>query len=326
LASWSPGRQTPGRKKAMLEKIGVKVGLKKGEYFFNEPLSKHTTWKVGGPADVIYVPKNLISCRALLQQLQEEKIPYFILGNGSNVLVGDKGFRGAVIKLRAINTIDFNENIVTVGSGVALPVLAMEASKRSLSGLEFLAGIPGTVGAGVKVNAGADGANISDVFVSALVWQEGVEKEISVDEMEFSYRTSALKNTPTVILRAIFKLNNGNQENIKHQMQHSLLYRKNKQPIEYPNAGSVFKNPTDNFAGKLIADAGLQGKSIGGATVSTKHANFIVNTGKATAKDIKSLITLVQQEVLTSSGILLEPEVEFIGEFYRGWNNEFTTS
>lgn len=299
----------------MLIDIKGITGLTNCKYLLDEPLAKYTTWKVGGKADILFLPESTESCLKVLHALYDRGTPYFVLGNGSNILIGDKGFRGAVVKLAGLNNMDFTENIVTVGCGAMLPVLAVEAAKRHFSGLEFIAGIPGTVGAALKINAGADGENISDVFHSAIVWQDGLQKEVFAEDMQYSYRQSAFKNASAVFLMAKFSLAYGEQEKIKHKMQQNISARKSKQPLEYPNAGSVFKNPVGSFAGKLIADAGLQGRSIGGATVSLKHANFIVNTGHATAEDTKKLILLVQQEVASYSGITLEPEVEFIGEF-----------
>ena len=299
----------------MQTKINELANLTRCKFLANEALAKHTTWHVGGPADALFMPQSVEECIEVLNAATLQNIPFFILGNGSNLLVGDKGFRGIVIKTSALKNITFTRDSVSAECGVKLPLLAMESAKRSLSGLEFAAGIPGTIGGVVKMNAGAEGSSIANVFKKALCWGNGKVFETTYSDMDFSYRSSIIKRNPMMVLQVEFNLSFANNEEIKTRINQYVTARKTKQPLEYPNAGSVFKNPPGNFAGKLINEAGLKGKSIGGAIVSPKHANFIVNTGNATAMDIKNLINTIQLEVARSCGVNLETEVEFVGEF-----------
>lgn len=299
----------------MQTKINELANLTRCKFLTSEALAKHTTWHVGGPADVLFMPYSVDECIEVLNAATLQNIPLFILGNGSNLLVSDKGFRGIVIKTSALKKITFTSDSVSAECGVKLPLLAMESAKRSLSGLEFAAGIPGTIGGVVKMNAGAEGSSIANVFKKALCWGNGKIFETTFSDMDFSYRSSIIKRNPMMVLQVEFNLSFGDNEEIKTRIKQYVTARKSKQPLEYPNAGSVFRNPPGNFAGKLINEAGLKGKSIGGAMVSPKHANFIVNTGNATAMDIKNLINTIQLEVAKFCGVNLEPEVEFIGEF-----------
>ena len=270
---------------------------------YNEPMSKHTTFKIGGDADVFLTVNTEKVLIELLHRLNKENIPFYIFGNGSNVLVRDEGIRGVVIKLdgdfKKINLSSKNE--ISCGSAVTLTRLCLYAENSELSGIEFLFGIPGTVGGAVFMNAGAYNGEIKDVLSScSYVTKDGEKVTLSNDKLDFSYRYSRFSGTDDIITKAVFKLKPGEKACIRDRM-------------DYPNAGSVFKRPVGNFAGALIEKAGLRGKSIGGAAVSEKHCGFIVNKGNATCEDVLNLIDLITAKVFTETGIILENEVKVIG-------------
>lgn len=283
---------------------------------FQEPMSKHTTFRVGGPAEIFINVTEKEQLQKLVGYLSKISQDFFVLGRGSNLLVGDKGYNGIVINAGALSTIEVDGNKIHAYAGASLPMVAKVAAEHSLNGLAFAAGIPGTIGGAIVMNAGAYDGEMKQVVKSVFVVnQEGQEMELDNDAMEFGYRTSIIKNRPFVVTDVILELKEGNQDEIYAQMEDFNQRRKDKQPLEYPSAGSTFKRPEGHFAGKLIMDAGLRGFRIGGAQVSEKHCGFVVNIGNATAADVKEVIEEVSQRVKAQFGIRLEPEVIFLGDF-----------
>jgi UDP-N-acetylmuramate dehydrogenase len=286
-----------------------------GKVLINEPLAKHTTLKVGGPADLFIEPTSIDGLQYAITILKEFGVKWTALGRGSNILVSDKGIEGAVIKLgNGLDHMDQDGELITVGGGYPLVKLATIISRNGYSGLEFASGIPGSVGGAVFMNAGAHGSDISKILVKAhVLFENGEMKWLTNDEMEFSYRTSVLQKNPGICLEAVFQLKKGNREEIVKAMQEFKDYRKKTQPWNFPCCGSVFRNPLPNHAGKLIEEAGLKGTKVGGAQISEMHANFIVNTGDAKAQDVLDLIDLVQRTVKEKYQIDIQTEVELIG-------------
>ncbi|WP_160720146.1 UDP-N-acetylmuramate dehydrogenase [Bacillus sp. USDA818B3_A] len=283
----------------------------------NEPLVNHTTIKIGGPADLFIEPSSVENLKKVMSVIEKYGLKWRAIGRGSNLLVSDKGIEGAVIKLGSgLDHLDINESEITVGGGYSLVSLATSISKKGLSGLEFASGIPGSVGGAVYMNAGAHGSDISKILTKAhILFDDGSMEWLTNEEMEFSYRTSILqKKRPGIVLEAVFKLTQGDRANIVAQMQKNKDYRKETQPWNFPCAGSIFRNPLPNYAGKLIEDAGLKGHSIGGAKISEMHGNFIVNAGNATAADVLSLIQFVKDTIFNLYGVKMETEVEIIGK------------
>jgi UDP-N-acetylmuramate dehydrogenase len=282
----------------------------------NELLSQHTTMKIGGPADIFIEPSSLENIQKVMTFIKERQIPWRAIGRGSNLLVSDKGIEGVVIKLgTGLNHLDINGSTITVGGGHSLVSLSTLISKKGLSGLEFASGIPGSVGGAVYMNAGAHGSDISKILTKAhILFEDGSIEWLSNGEMEFTYRTSVLQNKrPGIVLEAEFQLTKGDRTVIVAQMQKNKDYRKDTQPWNFPCAGSIFRNPLPNYAGKLIEEAGLKGFQIGGAKISEMHGNFIVNAGNATAKDVLDLIQYIRDEILNLYGVKMETEVEIIG-------------
>jgi UDP-N-acetylmuramate dehydrogenase len=291
-------------------------GLNIGKVKRNELLSQHTTMKVGGPADLFIEPSSLENIQKVMTFIKECQIPWRAIGRGSNLLVSDKGIEGVVIKLGSgLNHLAINESTITVGGGHSLVSLSTLISKKGLSGLEFASGIPGSVGGAVYMNAGAHGSDISKILTRAhILFEDGSIEWLSNDEMEFTYRTSVLqKERPGIVLEAEFELTKGDRTAIVSQMQKNKDYRKETQPWNFPCAGSIFRNPLPNYAGKLIEEAGLKGFQIGGAKISEMHGNFIVNAGNATAKDVLDLIQYIKDKIFNLYGIKVETEVEIIG-------------
>ena len=283
----------------------------------NEDMSKHTTFRIGGNADVFLKVNSVNDLSNVITTLNNFEIPFFIIGNGSNLLVSDDGIRGVVIKLSGefLNINLVNDDTVECNSGVFISKLCSFAQQNSLTGLEFAYGIPGTVGGAVFMNAGAYGGEIKDVILSAKsLTKSGEIVTRNLDEMKLSYRKSVYREIDEIILSAQFKLKKGDKLHIKDKMREFIAKRKEKHPLEFPNAGSVFKRPVGNFAGTLIQNCGLKGKKIGGAMVSEKHAGFIINTGNATCKDVVSLIDHIKATVFEQTNIPLECEVEIIGD------------
>ena len=288
-----------------------------GNVFINEKLDKHTTFRVGGPASCLVTSDSAETLTRLVRECRNNQIPYYVIGNGSNLLVSDEGFDGIIIKIgRNMSNISIKDNVITAEAGVLLSALGAYAAGRGLTGFEFAAGIPGTLGGGCVMNAGAYGGELKDVLVSVkAITPEGDIVDFMVDELEMGYRTSKFLDKNYVILQADIRLLPGVKSEIESRMSELASMRRDKQPLELPNAGSTFKRPEGYFAGKLIEDAGLKGKGIGGACVSEKHAGFVVNRGNATARDIYDTIQFVIDEVKKNSGVILEPEVRFIGNF-----------
>ena len=286
-----------------------------------EPMSAHTTFRIGGPADYFVEPGSESVLKELLLLCRETETPFFILGNGSNLLVSDEGYRGVMISLRGFDEISFREGesteagktIMTAGCGVLLSKAAMQAAERGLTGFEFAGGIPGTLGGAVTMNAGAYGGEIRDVILSARVMTKaGDVRELSAEELDLSYRHSIIQEKDLIVLSADFAFAHGDEEQIKEQMRQLNTQRREKQPLEYGSAGSTFKRPEGYFAGKLIEDAGLKGASVGAAQVSEKHAGFLINRGGATCDDMLRLIELVQKRVREQFGVELECEVRIV--------------
>lgn len=282
----------------------------------NEPMSKHTTFRIGGNADVFVSPK-ISQVFEILALAKEFDVPVTVIGNGSNLLVGDKGIRGLVLSFgKEAEEIQLEGTKMTVSAGTILAKAAAEAAKNSLTGLEFAAGIPGSLGGAIVMNAGAYGGEMKDVVVSAKVLTpEGEIKELSKEELDLSYRHSCIPEKNYIVLEATFELTPGDETAIREMMEDFKGRRVEKQPLEYPSAGSTFKRPEGYFAGKLIQDADLRGYQVGGAQVSEKHCGFVINKGTATAKDVLQLIEDVKKIVYDKFQVELEPEVKMIGEF-----------
>jgi UDP-N-acetylmuramate dehydrogenase len=291
-------------------------GLKIGKVKKNELLAQHTTMKIGGPADLFIEPSSVENIRKVIGFINKHHLPWRAIGRGSNLLVSDKGIEGAVIKLgTGLANLTIKGTKITVGAGHSLISLSTLISKKGLSGLEFASGIPGSVGGAVYMNAGAHGSDISKILTKAhILFDDGTMEWISTNDMEFSYRTSILqKKRPGIVLEAEFKLTEGDKAAIVAQMLKNKDYRKETQPWNFPCAGSIFRNPLPNYAGKLIEEAGLKGFSIGGAKISEMHGNFIVNAGNATAKDVLDLIQYIKEKIDELYSIKIETEVEIIG-------------
>lgn len=282
----------------------------------NEPLSRYTYTKTGGNGDIVIKPSTYKDVQSIYKYAKEKNISLTFLGFGSNLIVKDGGIRGIVILLSDLNKISLKDNTQIIAQcGAAIIETSRFALSHSLTGLEFACGIPGTVGGALYMNAGAYGGEVSEVIKEALVLdKKGDLVTITKDEMEMGYRKSRFQNDNFLVLEATFELNKGELSNIKDKMDDLTFQRESKQPLEYPSCGSVFKRPPGYFAGKLIQESGLQGKQIGGAQVSTKHAGFIVNIDSATATDYIQLIEYVQDTVYSKFGVQLETEVKIIGE------------
>lgn len=281
----------------------------------NEPLSRYTYTKTGGPADYLAFPTTRQELKDLLVRARKQKMPVTTLGNSSNLIIKDGGIRGLVIMLPEFNKIEVKQQQITAEAGAAIIAVTKAASKASLTGLEFAAGIPGSVGGAIFMNAGAYGGEIANVVNSIdEILPDGREVQISGSDLHFGYRHSIVQENHGIVVAATFNLEVGQQPQIQDKMDELNALRRSKQPLEYPSCGSVFKRPQGHFTGPLIIKAGLQGKSIGGAQVSNKHAGFIINTGNATATDYLQLIQLIQKTVKEKFAVQLETEVRIIGE------------
>lgn len=281
----------------------------------DEPLKKHTYTKLGGNADFFITPETYEHVQQIIKFANKEDIPFTLLANGSNLIVKDGGIRGIVMNLHNLNDIKIDKTVVVAQSGARIIDVSREALKEDLSGLEFACGIPGSVGGALYMNAGAYGGEIKDVLISTIVVSRSGElMNLKAEELDLEYRTSNIPNNGYIVLEATFGLKHGSHTDIKAVMDDLTFKRESKQPLEYPSCGSVFKRPPGYFAGKLIQDSGLQGKQIGGAQVSLKHAGFIVNKNNATASEYMELIKFVQSTVKEKYGVTLEREVRIIGE------------
>ncbi len=298
------------------KKIGEMISDKGLKVLFSESMDKHTSFKIGGNVDLFIYISNITELSDTIKTLNEYQVPFFIVGNGSNLLVSDLGISGAVIKLneefKNIKLLD--ENTIECGAAVSLAKLCIFAQQNSLSGLECAYGIPGTVGGAIFMNAGAYGWEIKDNIISAEnISKTGERYLLEASDMDLSYRHSIYQSSGDIIVSAKFKLEKSDPSLIQEKMNDFMSRRKEKQPLEYPSAGSIFKRPAANYAGTLIQSCGLKGKCVGGAMVSTKHAGFIINTGEASCKDVMDLIDHIKAVVLEQTGVTLECEVKAIG-------------
>ncbi|MFB4343677.1 UDP-N-acetylmuramate dehydrogenase [Bacillus sp. BR_7] len=287
-----------------------------GRVLVDEPLARYTTMKIGGPADILIVPKHVAGIEKTLQLVKKYKTKWTVIGRGSNLLVSDLGIEGVVIRLgEGLDHLEVEKHRVRVGGGYPLIKLSTLLSRQGLAGLEFASGIPGSVGGAVYMNAGAHKSDISNILSKALIlFEDGTIDWLTHEEMEFSYRTSVLQTKrPGIVLEAEFQLQIGEREGVVSVMQKNKDYRRETQPWNHPCAGSVFRNPIPYFAGDLIEKAGLRGYQIGGAQISEMHGNFIINTGGASAQDVLSLIALVKQTIKDKFSVEMHTEVEIIG-------------
>lgn len=284
--------------------------------FMEEPMKKHTTFRVGGPADVLVQPDET-ALAAILALCRQYHVPYSFIGNGSNLLVGDKGIRGVVIEMTdPMGNIEVDGTQITAQAGAMLSKIANTAASNGLGGMEFAAGIPGSVGGAVVMNAGAYGGEMKDIIERVYVLDEnGAQLELDRTALDLSYRHSCIPNKKYIVTKVVLELVPRNEAEIRSEMKELNEKRAEKQPLQYPSAGSTFKRPEGYFAGKLIMDAGLRGYQVGGAQVSEKHCGFVINKGDATAADICQLMQDVADKVQAQFGVVLEPEVKMIGEF-----------
>lgn len=294
----------------ILRELGV------GKVLENEPLANHTTWKIGGPADVLVIPRDKQSLVRAVKCLHERNVPWRAIGRGSNLLVLDGGLRGVVFKISDVmDHLRFEGNTAYVGAGFSFIKLSLLASREGLTGLEFAGGIPGNVGGAIYMNAGAHGSDISRILKQAeILLETGELVTFSAADLEFSYRTSKLQKSSAIVTEVVFELEKGDRKQIAAAMAKHKDQRRKTQPLQLPCAGSVFRNPPNDHAGRLIQSADLKGYRIGGAEVSTQHANFIVNVGQATAKDVLTLMEHIQSVVSDKFGVRLVPEVLVVGE------------
>ena len=299
----------------MLTKLEELIG--KGHVLYDEPMKKHTTFRVGGPARALVEPGSAEDVKSVVEFCKSEQIPYYIVGNGSNLLVSDQGFRGVIIQIfKEMSQIQIEGELVKAQAGALLSAIASKALEAGLAGFEFAAGIPGALGGACVMNAGAYGKEMKDVLREVTVLTpEGEVLAIPDEKLELGYRTSIIAKKGYIVLEAVIRLQKGEKEEIKARMDELKEKRITKQPLEYPSAGSTFKRPEGYFAGKLIQDAGLQGFSVGGAQVSMKHCGFVINKDNATAADVAELMRKVSEQVEEKFGVRLEPEVKRLGEF-----------
>jgi len=305
--------------RAFIDKV-IKI-TSSSSVFENAMLSEYTSFKTGGPADCLVRPRDAEEVRQLVKLAREEKVPFYCLGNGTNMLVSDDGYRGLIISLKDMAVgLEFTEMgdgstyTVSASAGCTLARLSSEAASRALTGLEFAAGIPGSVGGAVVMNAGAYGGEIKDVFDFASVLDEdGNILRLNRDQLGFGYRKSIIQEKNYIVLKVSFILKKGDAEAIKTEIKELGERRRDKQPLEYPSAGSTFKRPEGLFAGKLIEESGLKGFSVGDAAVSEKHCGFVINKGHASSSDIYELISQVIEKVYEKTGVVLEPEIKLLG-------------
>lgn len=291
--------------------------VRKEQILEEELMKKHTTFRIGGPAEYLILPQTIEEIADVIKLCRQEEIPWYIVGNGSNLLVADEGVRGVVIQLlRNFNQIQVEGCQIRMQAGAQNAAVAKRALDASLTGFEFAAGIPGTIGGAVVMNAGAYGGEMKDILKEVTVLDpNGMIRTIPAEELELGYRTSIIARKGYVVLEAVIVLKTGDPKEIKAAMDELKEKRVTKQPLEYPSAGSTFKRPEGYFAGKLIMDAGLRGFSVGGAQISEKHCGFVINKGNATAKDVTELMDETKKIVMEKFGVALEPEVKRLGQF-----------
>lgn len=288
-----------------------------GAVLVDEPLKAHTTFRIGGVARFVVTPNNIETLAETIRLCNREQVPYYVIGNGSNLLVSDTGYQGVIIRLyRTLDYICVEGEQLIAGAGALLVSVCRRAMHEGLTGMEFASGIPGTIGGALVMNAGAYGGEMKDIVREVTIMSpQGEVRKLTGEEMNFGYRRSIASEQGLIILEARLKLETGVKEEIESKMRELSITRKEKQPLEYPSAGSTFKRPEGYFAGKLIDDAGLRGYQVGGARVSDKHCGFVINTGDATAADVIQLIQDVRNKVKLQAGVTLEPEVKLLGDF-----------
>ena len=293
----------------------IKQQLTTGTLLEQELMSRHTSFRIGGPADYFVEPASVDELAGVLSVARQEKVPFFIVGNGSNLLVSDEGFRGMIVHTGgSLRSISVEGDVIYAQAGALLGAVAGAALEAGLTGMEFAAGIPGTLGGAVCMNAGAYGGEMKDILLDAeVLTQDGERLVIPVEELDLSYRHSIIFEKNYIVLAAHIRLSRGDKTQIRNRMNELAGARKEKQPLEYPSAGSTFKRPEGYFAGKLIQDAGLKGYTVGGAQVSEKHSAFVINRGGATAEEVRFLIRQVRSKVKQQFGVELEPEVRMLG-------------
>ncbi len=284
---------------------------------YDEPMKEHTSIRIGGKAEIYFEPENIDELISFIRCLREKEIPYLIVGNCTNLLVSDDGVKGAVIKLGdKISRVEVIDNKIVAECGALLTTISKIAAENSLTGMEFANGIPGSVGGAVSMNAGAYGMEMEDIVEKVAIVDSNLKLGLLDNkQMEFGYRKSIMSKCLYIATKIFFNLKKGNRNEIKKTMDELSQKRKEKQPLEYPSAGSIFKRPEGYYAGKLIEDAGLKGMAVGGAQVSDKHCGFIINKGNATAKDVYNLITVIQKTIYERYGVKLETEIKLIGKF-----------
>ncbi|MGM9986605.1 MAG: UDP-N-acetylmuramate dehydrogenase [Bacillaceae bacterium] len=294
-----------------------------GKVLQNEPLSKHTTMRIGGPADIFVIPKDIEGLKKTIQVVKENNLPLTAIGRGSNLVIDDEGLRGVVIKIgEGLDHLNVDGTKVTVGAGYSIVKLATQMSRQGLSGLAFASGIPGNMGGALYMNAGAHGADMSTIVTRAHILQEdGTFVWLDNEQLNFSYRTSYLQIHGGIVIEIELQLEQGDPNVVSEIMQRNKEYRKKTQPWNSPCAGSIFRNPLPLYAGKLIEDANLKGFTIGGAQISPMHGNFIVNVGNATAKDVLSIIEHVQRTIKEKDGVDLQTEVKFLWSSQQSLSN-----
>lgn len=292
----------------------VKKRLTAGTLLEREPMSKHTTFRIGGPADIFVQPADVDELWNVIHLAREEKVPFFIVGNGSNLLVSDEGFRGMILHTGGLRNISVEGEVIYAQAGALLSSVARQALEHGLTGMEFAAGIPGTLGGAVCMNAGAYGGEMKDILMDVeVLTRDGERLVLSVEELKLSYRHSVIFEKDYAVVAAHIRLSRGDKTQIRNRMNELAEARKAKQPLEYPSAGSTFKRPEGYFAGKLIQDTGLKGYTVGGAQVSEKHSGFVINRGNATAEEVRFLIRQVQKKVKQQFDVEMEPEVRMLG-------------
>lgn len=303
----------------MNQELGKKLLsiLKEEQVKKDEPMKSHTTFRVGGPAAYFVTPQTAEEVAKVIEACTQENVPYYIVGNGSNLLISDKGYEGVIIQIyKQMNQVEVEGTQIRAQAGALLSMIAKRALDAELTGFEFAAGIPGTLGGASVMNAGAYGGEMKDVLQSVTVLtDEGEVKVLVKEELELGYRTSVIAKKGYIVLEAVIELQKGEKEAIQAVMDELKEKRVTKQPLEYPSAGSTFKRPEGYFAGKLIQDAGLRGFQVGGAQVSEKHCGFVINKDQATAADVMNLMNQVSDKVYEAFGVRLEPEVKRLGEF-----------